>query len=64
MRRTAGYSLLDHRIHEDTLEELKVDPVEKKSVQCKRKWLNHGSRMEDDKFPKLFPNYRRRRDGH
>jgi hypothetical protein len=32
MRPTAEYSLLDHGISEDILEELKVDPVEKKSV--------------------------------
>jgi len=31
-RRTAGYSLLDRRRHEDILEELKADPVEKKSA--------------------------------
>jgi hypothetical protein len=30
MRRTAGYSLLDHRRNENILEELQVDPVEKK----------------------------------
>jgi hypothetical protein len=29
MRRTAGYSSLDHRRHADILEELKVHPVEK-----------------------------------
>jgi hypothetical protein len=30
MRRIAGYSLLDHRRNENILEELYVDPVEKK----------------------------------
>jgi hypothetical protein len=47
MGRTAGYSLLDHRNNEDILEELKVGPVGKKLAQCKQKWLNHVSRMED-----------------
>jgi hypothetical protein len=32
MRRTAGYTLLDHRRHEDILEELNVDPAENKSA--------------------------------
>jgi hypothetical protein len=35
MRSTEGYRLLDHRGNEDILEELKVDPVEKKLVQYK-----------------------------
>jgi len=33
MRRTAGYSLLDHRKNENILEELKVDPIENKLTQ-------------------------------
>jgi len=35
MRRTVQYSLLEHRINEDNLEDLRVDPVEDKSAQCK-----------------------------
>jgi len=30
IRCTAGYSLVDLRVNEDVLEELKVDPVEEK----------------------------------
>jgi hypothetical protein len=37
MRRTTGYSLLDHRRNEDIFEELKAEPVEKKLAQCKQK---------------------------
>jgi hypothetical protein len=29
-----------------TLEELRVDPVEKKLAQCERQWLNRVSRMD------------------
>jgi hypothetical protein len=58
MRRTAGYSLLDHRRNEDILEELRVDPVKKKLAQCKQKCLNHVSRMEDIRYPKEIPDYR------
>jgi len=65
MRRTARYGLLDNRRNEDILEELKVDPVEKKLAQYKQKWLNHVSRMEDTGYQKrLFdypPTERRRR---
>jgi len=37
MRRTSGYSLLDHRRDEDILE-LRVDPVEKKLAQYKQNY--------------------------
>jgi hypothetical protein len=36
MRRTEGYSLLDHRRNEDILEELKLNPVEKKLASINR----------------------------
>jgi len=42
-RRTAGYTFICHR-RNDILEELKVDPVEKKLAQYKQKWLNHDGR--------------------
>jgi hypothetical protein len=34
-----------------------VDPVKKKSVQYKQKWLNHISRMEGIRYPKQLPDY-------
>jgi hypothetical protein len=37
---------MDHRINEETLEELNTDPVKKKLSQYKQKWLNHVSRMK------------------
>jgi len=39
---------LNHGKNEDTLEELKVDTVERKLAQYKQKWLHHVSRMEED----------------
>jgi hypothetical protein len=36
LRRIAGYSLLDNRRNVDILEELKVDPLEKKLAQYKQ----------------------------
>jgi hypothetical protein len=52
IRRIAGYSLLGNRRNEDILEELKVDPVEKKLARCKQEWLNNVSRMEGIIYPK------------
>jgi hypothetical protein len=47
MRITAGYNLLYHSKNEDILEQLKLVPVENTLAQCKQKWLNHVSRVED-----------------
>jgi len=41
------YSLLHQRRNYDILEELEVDPIEKKLAQYKQKWLNHVSSMKD-----------------
>jgi hypothetical protein len=46
MRRTAGYSSLDHRRNESNLEDLKADPAEEKVAHCEPKLLNHVSRLE------------------
>jgi len=37
VRRTAVYILADQRRYEGILEQLNVDPVEKKLAQCKQK---------------------------
>jgi hypothetical protein len=67
MARTAGYNLLDHRRNEDILEELRIEPSEKKLKQYKQKWLNQVNRLEDlIDTPKQLLNYRpigRRRPG-
>jgi len=49
MRRTVGYSLLDHRRNENILG-LKVDTLEKKLAQYEQKRLNHVSRMKDIRY--------------
>jgi hypothetical protein len=66
MRSTAGYIILNYRRIEDTLEELKVDPVKKKLAQYKQKCLIHVRRLEDIRYPKQLLDYRpngRRRPG-
>jgi hypothetical protein len=40
MRCTAGYSLLYRKRNEDILDDLKLEPVEKKLAQCGQKYLN------------------------
>jgi hypothetical protein len=52
MRRTVGYSLLDHRRDEDILQEFKKHSFEKKVAQYKQNLLNHVSRMEDIRYTK------------
>jgi len=39
-RRTAGYTLFDHKSNEEILEELKIEPVDEK-LRCKSNWLWH-----------------------
>jgi hypothetical protein len=38
-RRTAGYTPFDHKRNEGILEELKVEPVDKKLRRFKSNWL-------------------------
>jgi hypothetical protein len=40
-RRTPGYTLHDHRRNEEILEELTVEPVDKKLRRYKSNWLQH-----------------------
>ena len=34
-RRTAGYTLFDHKGNEEILEEMKIEPVDEKLRRCK-----------------------------
>jgi len=56
-RRTAGYTLLDHKSNEEILEHLKVEPVEKLR-KYKSNWL-HVARV-NNRMPKIMLNYRPR----
>jgi len=40
-RRTAGYTLYDHKWNEEILEELKVEPADKKLRRYKSNWLQY-----------------------
>jgi len=48
---THCYNLLDHK-NEDIVEELKTEPVERKSEHHKQKWLIHVSNTEDIRYQK------------
>jgi hypothetical protein len=40
------------------LEELKVEPVEEKLRRYKSHWLQHVSRMNNNRMPKIMLKYR------
>jgi hypothetical protein len=54
---SGGHSLLNHR-RNDILEEINIDPVEKKLAQYKQKRLNYVSRMKGIRYAKQVCNYR------
>jgi hypothetical protein len=51
-RRTAGYTLFDHKRNEEILEELKVKPVDEKLRRYKSNWLQHVTRMNNNRMSK------------
>jgi hypothetical protein len=54
---TAGYTLLNHKINEEILEELHVTSLEDKLCTYRHKWFQHVHRMEDNMLPKQLLNY-------
>jgi hypothetical protein len=57
LRRTAGYTLLNHKRNKEILEELHVTPLEDKLCTYRYKWFQHVHRMEDNRLPKQLLNY-------
>ena len=57
-RRTAGCTLFDHKRNEKTLEELKVEPVDEKLRRYKWNWLQHVTRRNNSRMPKIMLSYR------
>jgi hypothetical protein len=49
---------LTAKSNEDTLEELKVEPVDKKLRRYKSNWLRHETRMSSSMMPKRMLNCR------
>jgi len=52
-RRTAGYTLLVHKRHEEIFEELKLETVDEDLRRYKSNWLRHVTRMNSDRIPKI-----------
>jgi hypothetical protein len=66
LRRTAGYTLLDHKKNEDILQELNTTPVLEKITKYRHNWVKHVHRMNNSRFPKALIEYHprgRRRPG-
>jgi hypothetical protein len=55
-RRTAGYTLFEHKKKEEILEELRVETVHKKLRRYKSNWLQHVTRMTNNRMTKIMLN--------
>jgi hypothetical protein len=60
-RRTVGYTLFDHKRNE-LMEELKVQPVDKKLRRYVSNWLQHVTRLNKNRMPKIRLNCRSNKD--
>jgi hypothetical protein len=56
LRRTAGYTLLDHKKNKDILQELNTTPVLEK-IKYRHNWVKHVHRMNNSRFPKTLIEY-------
>jgi hypothetical protein len=66
LRRTAGYTLLDHKKNEDILHKLNTTPVLEKITKYRHNWVKHIHHMNNSRFPKVLIEYHpcgRRRPG-
>jgi glucose-6-phosphate isomerase len=63
LRRTAGYTLLDHKRNDEILEELHVTPLEEKLCTYRHNWFQHFHRLEVYRLPKQLLNYHPKEDG-
>ncbi|KAJ4434296.1 hypothetical protein ANN_22848 [Periplaneta americana] len=57
LRRTAGYSLLDHKRNELITKELKITPIYEYLNHYRQKWLNHVNRMDRSRLPTQILRY-------
>ena len=56
-RRTARYTLFDHKRNEEILEELTVESVNQKLRRYKSNWLRLVTRMDNNTMPNVMLNY-------
>jgi hypothetical protein len=57
MRRTAGYTLFDHKQSEDILKELQIELVITHVQNYCTNWRNHVRRMEKMRIPQQLTTY-------
>jgi hypothetical protein len=57
-RRIARYTIFDYKRSEYILEELEIEPVDEKVRRHKSNWLQHATRMNNSRMPKIMLNYR------
>jgi len=55
--KAAGYTLFNNKMNKEILEELKVEPADKKLRRCKSNWV-HVTRMNSSRMQKIMLNYR------
>jgi hypothetical protein len=60
LRKTAGYTLMDHKQNEEIIKELQVAPIINKIQNYKTKCIQHVSRMDDQRYPKKMLQYQPR----
>jgi hypothetical protein len=54
--RTAGYTFIEHKQNEESLEELKVESFDEKLRRYKSNWLQHVTRTNDKRTLNYRPN--------
>jgi hypothetical protein len=52
LRKTAGCILVDHKQNREIIQELQVALIINKIQNDKTKWIQHVSRMDDQRYPK------------
>jgi hypothetical protein len=66
LRRTARYTLLDHKKNDDIIQGLNTTSVLEKITKYRHNWVKHVHRMNSSRFPKALIEYHprgRRRPG-
>jgi hypothetical protein len=58
MRKTAGFTLWDHKRNEVILKNFKVEPISKFIQNYQANWKEHIERMDSSRIPNNFLNYR------
>jgi hypothetical protein len=60
MRKTAGFTLRDHKRNEEILKNLEVEPISKFIQNYQANWKEHIERTDSSRIPNNLLNYRPR----